>query len=225
IPQHIAPNDRGRSRGRDGQSFTTFTSGWNQIVALAAPYMNVRFQQDIPRLAEEVEEVHEIVNSLIEVCRDNMQELERELPVLETLHMGIRHTMSYKQPQLVALFIYDQIQGATRADGGVDLAAVYKAVADIRKTSSSTAGFPEYSAWGQEAISRKAAPRPGTRRGGGAAGGAGGHHGSAGNGGYSHGGTTRPPTPLRTGPRAGGEGARDKPAPPTVNSTGEGREA
>lgn len=67
------------------------------------------------------------------MCRGVPGELRNGLGVVKNLQAGVCQIMPYNRPQLVAMSTHDRVQGATQADAGGDLVAIFKSVADIRK--------------------------------------------------------------------------------------------
>lgn len=90
-------------------------------------------------------------------------------------------TMTFRQPQLVALFVHRRLS-AKNSDNGVDLEAMTKDVAALMKTAKGTSGFAEYTGWRRDGA---VTPKALFQRHSGPSGGSGNNNQSRGNGHYT----------------------------------------
>lgn len=156
--------------------------------SLANSFEYARFTEsrNTEALEGRVTKVKNLADSCHELCRDHPANLVREAKPVRDLRDGIRVTMSYKQPQLVALHVYNAVGFTVLRQSAADKDAMNMGVVDHIKPVNGKSGFEEFAGWNRNgSVTSRALhnPRP--------------HHRGYGGGQYREQQLFRPPTAAR----------------------------
>lgn len=120
-----------------------------------------RFQDEInlAPVAASVTEASKLVKACLELCRDHPGDFALELQTVRAVADVTRVGMSYKQPQLVALYIHDEVGSTTHGMSVSARELLQKSVNNLIKSGKGKAGFSEFSGWNKDGtISPRAIP-------------------------------------------------------------------